>query len=188
MKAAGLKTIPLPFPAGDDAVIFQTGMLDLIDEDPLMIALNAIHFHTELIGIRMHHPLDVRQGRHPVDLGFANPQQIEVGAIEHEKLHHLAILSHLLESSYQPISEIRLRYREPIEPGTGNRSGQASHSVPGTSRAKPAIRQPFGTRNRPNRESQDQQTPISQSAAATSSQTSSGVFPAVSTVTCAQLS
>ena len=72
----------------DDAVLGTAGGVDRIDQRAFVVALREIKRHAERFGMGAAHRLDVGDGGAAIDLGLAQAEQVEVGAIEDEQRMH----------------------------------------------------------------------------------------------------
>ena len=79
VSPAGFSSTPWQVPAGS---------MERFDEDPLVLALEAFHFASELVTEPGEAQVDVVQGVSPVDLGLASAERVEVRAMKDQDAWH----------------------------------------------------------------------------------------------------
>ena len=75
-----------------DGMHSPLGLLNPGDQLPLVIGLAELHRYSEGLGAHLNRGFDTGQGVPAVNLRLAGSEQIQVGTIEEEDLHHAWVI------------------------------------------------------------------------------------------------
>jgi hypothetical protein len=75
-----------------DAVAAPAGGVDPVDQRALVVGLEGLQARPSLARHVLQVRVDLAQGRGAVDLGLALPEEVEVGAVQHQDAHRRASL------------------------------------------------------------------------------------------------
>jgi len=85
--AQGIGVVRIGARVHDDALVRVARILDGVDEDALVVALEEIDLHAQLDGMGPDEVLDIIEGLRAIDRRLTFAEKVQVGAVHHEIAH-----------------------------------------------------------------------------------------------------